>query len=326
MNFQNIEPEIYVIGLIHNLAFLKEEMTAYYPHWGFHSGHHGFLTYRMDKDYSLEEIRDLKVTFSLCQGKLLFSGTKEEVEAKALLASEIFEAITIHRWDLFEEKGEMGDRKNRGNVIDILRTGKNVFHLGVRFQVRGDFAPFNGTSPIPMPENVPTTAYQKLGEAFKHFRPHLAHEEVVLDIGCSPGGSTYYLLSKGYRVIGVDPEPVSKVIGEEFKEGFLQLTRPFSALKAKNLKGLPPVNWVVIDIDEPARETLSQVLKLMNKLDECLGLFLTVKLDIGFSIKDIEELESIAREHGYGDIRKSQLPSHDKEFCLFALKPEHERV
>ena len=320
------EPELYFISLIHLLGHLKEEVAEYYPNWKFNKGSNGFVTYRVEKEYTLEEIHDFSVTFSMVTGKFIERGTKSEIEALIESTKEKYQAHTVHRWDLVDESGEMGDRKTRGPVVEVIRTDSDSYEdeyvLGVRFQVRGDFAPFSGTTPIPEEKHAPSRAYYKLGEAFKRFRPLVGHEEVFLDIGCAPGGSTYYLLKKGYRVLGVDPVPVDRIVTEDFPEGFLPLSRSYDKLKAKHLKGLPPVNWIVFDVDTPSLEALENLLKLMSKLEECVGLIMTVKLEQNFNLSDVREMERLALSYGFSDIRKSILPSHDKEFCFLITKTE----
>lgn len=316
------EPELYFISLIHLLGHLKEEVAQYYPNWKFNKGANGFVTYRVDKDYDLQEVHDFSVTFSMVKGKFIDRGSKADIEALIEPTKTKYQAHTVHRWDLVDESGDMGDRKTRGPVVEVIRIDQDEYVLGVRYQVRGDFAPFSGTTPIPRQERSPSQAYYKLGEAFKRFRPLVGHEEVFLDIGCAPGGSTYYLLNKGYRVIGVDPLPVDKVVTEDFPEGFLPLNRSYADLKAKHLKGLPPVNWVIFDVNTASAEALENLLKLMAKLEECVGLIMTVKLDHDFKLQDVNEMERLALDYGYSDIRKSILPSHDKEFCFFITKAD----
>lgn len=314
------EPEIYIISPIHALGLLKEEMQYFYPNWNFNSGVGGFVSYRTDRDYELEEIHSTQVTFSLCKGRLLKKGDKDTIDSMIESAKEEYEAHSVHYWDLVEETGKMGDRKTRGIVLDVVRFEQESYAIGVRFQVRGDFAPYTGTSPIPLAENAPSDAYLKIGEAFKHFRPLVGHDEVFLDVGCSPGGSSYYLLKKGFRVIGVDPNPINKVVFQDFPEGFLQLNQQFSKLKVKSLKGFPPINWILFDVDVSPLDVLPKIFKLMHKLEECDGLIMMVKCDEGFSPARMGELEEIIKEFGYTEFRKSILPSLEKEFCLIVTK------
>lgn len=314
------EQEIYVIGLIHNIGLLKKEMSANFPNWRFNYGIHGFLTYRNEAAYTPKELRDQNITFALVKGISLYRGSRAELEQNISKHHETYSPHTTHEWDLVEEKGVMGDRKERGLVFDIIRVAEDDFILGLRLQVRGDFAPYSGSSPIPFSDGAPSKAYQKLGEAFKHFRPHVGHEEVFLDIGCSPGGSTFYLMEKGFRVIGVDPTPISPVIKEHFPEGFLQLSQSFFELKKKHLLGLPPVNWIVLDVELPILETLPKLLKLVSKMDFVIGLFLTVKMNLEMEVEKMELVDELLEDAEFREIRKGQLPSHDREYCIVAKK------
>jgi hypothetical protein len=316
------EKDIYFITLQHCVVLLKEELQKRYPTWNYKLGHHHFFTYTTDKAASLEDIHDLPIIFKLASGQLLQTGSFETIEKEAQLAQEKYQAQTIHRWDLVEEDGIMGDRKVRGPVIDIIRFTEGEYALGVRLQIRGDFAPFKGSSPIPCPDINMKHGYQKIGEAFKHFRPHVGHDEVFLDIGCAPGGCAYYLLEHGYRVIGVDVTDVDTDLKEKFKEGFLHLREPINEINVKHLKGLPPIDWVVSDIDLAGREVLPLLAKLISKLDECQGLFFHVRVDDSFELAELENIKKTIQDIGFGHIKTSLLPSDGKEFCLFAKKEE----
>lgn len=315
--------ELYFITLQHCVGLLKEEIQYSFPSWHFKQGHHNFVTYETDGPRELDEIREIPLIFKIGVGRLLATGDKLEIEELAKKAYEEYEALTIHRWDLVEEDGEMGDRKAKGPVIDIVHYSEHEYALGLRHQVRGDFAPYKGESPIPCPEINSKHGYQKMGEAFKHFRPHVGHEEVFLDIGCAPGGAAYYLLEHGYRVIGVDSHSVHSELTDRFNEGFLQLKQSVDEINVKHLKGLPPIDWVVTDIDQNLSDSFPFLVKLISKLDECRGIFVHIRMDdSNNNFTELENMEKTIRDAGYSLIRKSLLPAHGKEFCLFAKKED----
>lgn len=314
--------DIYFITLQHCVGLLKEEVNTIFPTWQFKQGHHNFLTYGTDRQRSLEEIRELPLTFKIGVGKLLSTGDQFSIEEMTKAAQEEYDVGTIHYWDLVEEDGKMGDRKIKGQVLDIIRYADGEYALGLRFQVRGDFSPYKGRSPIPCPAIKNKNGYQKMGEAFKHFRPHIAFEEVFLDLGCAPGGGAYYLLEHGLRVIGVDLLDVDSELTEKFNEGFLQLNQPVEEINVKHLKGLPPIDWVVFDLGIKFYSHLPFLSKLISKLDQCQGVFLHVGMDEAFDLEALKHIETAVANAGYTFIRKALLPSHGKEFCLFAKKED----
>ncbi len=314
--------DLYFITLHHSVGNLKEELLHRYPEWNFKQGHHNFLIYDAEKERSLEEMRELPIIFKLVTGRLLKIGDKLSIENEVQDAYEKYDCVTLHRWDLVEEDGVMGDRKAKGPILDIIRFSEDEYALGVRYQMRGDFAPFKGSSPIPAPEISMKHGYQKMGEVFKHFRPHVGYDEVFLDLGCAPGGASYYLLDHGYRVIGVDVNEVSPELKEKFKEGFLQLRQPVDEINVKHLKGLPPIDWVVCELDLSWKEILPSLNKLISKLEECQGLIFHIRVEDQISLDDIEVIKASIRDAGLGLIRKGLLPSHGKEFCIFAKKED----
>lgn len=314
--------DVYFITLQHCVGLLKEEVNTTFPTWQFKQGYHNFLTYGTDRQRDLEEIRELPLIFKIGVGKLLGTGDQFSIEEMTKAAREQYDVVTIHHWDLVEEDGKMGDRKIKGNVLDVIRYADGEYALGLRLQVRGDFAPYKGTSPIPCPEIKSKHGYQKMGEVFKHFRPHVAFEEVFLDLGCAPGGGAYYLLDHGYRVIGVDVKDVDAELTDKFDEGFLQLKQPVDEINVKHLKGLPPIDWVVSDLDSSFLTQLPFLSKLISKLDECQGVFFHIRLDDTLSLEDLKNIETTVAGCGYTLIRKGLLPSHGKELCLFAKKED----
>ncbi|MBC99492.1 MAG: hypothetical protein CME63_17240 [Halobacteriovoraceae bacterium] len=316
------DQSLYFITLQHCNSLLKEEIQARYPSWKFNFGHHNFLCYETDRTRDFEEIHDLPLILKIGAGKLLYAGDEAGLEEAVEKARLDYDIVSTHFWDLVEEEGKMGDRKVRGLVLDIIHYNDQQFSLGLRLQVRGDFAPYKGSSPIPCPDIKMKHGYQKMGEAFKHFRPHVGHEEVFLDIGCAPGGAAYYLLEHGYRVIGVDINDVDNELRDTFKEGFLHLKQPADEINVKHLKGLPPIDWVVSDLDLSWGDVVPFLSKLISKLDDCLGLFFHIRMDDHFSFSDLEKIENEIKDAGYSEMRFGLLPSHSKEFCLFAKKDD----
>ena len=78
------EPELYLISLIHILGHLKEEVQTYYPNWNFNQGARGFVTYRLDREYGLQEIYEKTITFSLVKGILIEKGEKSYINPSYL--------------------------------------------------------------------------------------------------------------------------------------------------------------------------------------------------------------------------------------------------
>lgn len=313
----NQKSEIYIFSLLHLLPHLKEEVRSHQPNWRYLEGHHSVSFYQADGDIDLKELHECRPALALLQGKVLGKGSKAEIEERVEAWKHEHNAVTIHYWDTIDESGKMGDRKIKGPVLDIFHIEKDLYFAGLRIQIRGDFAPFKGSSPLPKEKKAPTIAYYKVGEAFKHFRPLISRDEVFLDIGCAPGGSTYYLLKKGLRVIGVDSLEMDPIIATDFPDKFLMLNRDYKDLKPKHFKGLPPIHWLVFDVDDNGIEALESLLPLMENLKECMGIFMNVRVTKDFQIKDLDQMRKMGNEHGFPISRASVLPSLDKEVCLF---------
>jgi hypothetical protein len=308
--------KIYIQILVHNKALLEKEITELFPSWNKISENHSLIIYETGRAYSIEEIGDLPISFSIGRGKYIDKVSQDLFDSKLEEARQIFSTSNIHRWDLVGDDIQMGDRKARGAVIDCFKDNNDT-HIGIRFQVRGDFAPFIGESPIPLNHNAPSYEYQCLAESFKHFRPLVAHDEIFLDIDGHEGGRAYYLLEKGFRVIGLDKIPVHKSINDTFTEDYLQIDNDFSEINGKSFKAVPPIDWVVTKINTTEIKKLKKIIKLLESHFESRGMMITVSVS---DSSDIIQILDLIRSSSFSVVRTGQLPSHKKEFSIIATR------
>lgn len=309
--------KIFIQILNHNKSLLDEEIKTSYPTWKKVQELKDLIIFETSRVYSIEEIGDLPISFALGKGKYLGAFSENELSTSLSEIKQVFATENIHQWDLSGNDIKMGDRKRKGPVIDLFKYGQET-HVGVRFQVRGDFAPYNGTSPIPINEKISSCEYQCLAESFKHFRPLVAHDEVFLDIEGHEGGRTYFLLEKGFRVIGLDKLSVNKIVTSTFKEDYLHIEKDFSEIKAGSFTALPPIEWIVAKVDVSDVYKINKIIKLLEGHDDSRGMMLTLKVTKDQT--DINQTIDLIRNSSFSVIRTGQLPSHKKEFSVLATR------
>lgn len=308
---------LYFRYLAHNKQYLIQEVEQLFPNWQLERDFDHIVTFTVPREYSLEEICELPLSFALGKGKFISEGDEKSIDLSQVLKD--WETENIHHWDTSGVKLKMGDRKTRGHVIDCFHLGQGRVLVGARFQVRGDFAPYAGTSPIPGNEQAPSYDYQCLAESFKRFRPLVAHDEVFLDVnGANEPGRAYFLLEKGFRVIGVGHDKLPELVTSN--EDYLHLYEDFLNLSHKKFRGFPPIDWGVAKLGVHDTNILEHLLDLLLENDESKGLMLT------FSIKGIDDLNAIKdivrliKETSFSHVRTGQVPSHQEEFSLVATR------
>jgi 23S rRNA (cytidine2498-2'-O)-methyltransferase len=112
---------------------------------------------------------------------------------------------------------------------------------------------FMGIPRLKFPPAAPSRSTLKLEEAFHVYLPkekqsdRLRQGMTAVDLGASPGGWTYQLVSRGIRVIAVDNGPMAPAL---MQSGLVQ------HVKADGFSFTPqrPVDWMVCDIvEQPVR-------------------------------------------------------------------------
>ena len=101
--------------------------------------------------------------------------------------------------------GEGDARRSAQLVGTVVELGPDEFWSGIHRH-----APFlspdpAGDSGIVMPADSPSRAWLKLEEAARFFDLEFTPADIVVELGCAPGGVVLALLQRGVSVIGVDP-------------------------------------------------------------------------------------------------------------------------
>jgi len=307
---------VYIHVLVHNQALLQEEVSLKFPNWEEVSSGHGLLIFKTLREYSLEELSECELTFALGFGRSLLTSYATDLDSHLKKYLDQFKTSITHYWDLCGDDITMGDRKTRGPVLDVFKEN-DQYHIGVRFQLRGDFAPFKGSGPLPKSTKVDDDQYQVLAESFKHFRPLVAHDEIFLNIKGSAGGRACYLLEKGFRVIGLGLDDIVPQVKQHLDEDYLHIFKDLSEINASTFVGLPPIDWIVAQVRDDETSSLRKMIKILDKHFESRGLLLTIEVT---SLKNAMNFIELIKAEDFETLRTGQLPSHKREFSLLAVK------
>jgi len=324
---------------------VKDEVIASYPGLKFAFSRPGFITFKEDSDTGPElgwpaSIFTRLWGVSIGQGKTV--STRED------LLDAIPDGAVIHAFerDTFLPGDEPEGFRPGNRVQLMLKTAKKHLVIEGRKPEPGEWVydlvwldeehlflgkhrhedgldPAPGNQPvIALPANSPSRAYLKIAEAVHRFSPEIRKGLPVLEVGCSPGGATTFMLSQGMTVTGVDPKSMDPQLSK--KAGFQFIQREAKALIKDDVKNLNP-EWLVLDMNLAPLEALDEVAHVIRLLRESQGKklqlragFLTIKLnDWKFASSTPLYLKRI-RELGFERLTAIQLCSNRQEFFVYA--------
>lgn len=285
----------------------------------------GFVTFKADAPFSFDSL-DVEIA---CARRLCLSlgksSTREEAEQRLA-------GFPIHHARYYERKmqGLPGDapKPKAGDIIGtVVELGLEEFWAGLHRH-----APFlspdpAGDSGIAMPAESPSRAWLKLEEAVRFFGLEFTPRDIVVELGCAPGGVVLALLQRGVPVIGVDPAKMADVVlsaaianrqeAPPAKPWFYHCRKP-AALAGKRDLG-QGVSWFMSDMNQAPDVVLRECARFRAMAPGIRGVLITLKLTDLSQVAEKEQWFASLREMGFKTIRLQQLSAHHKEFALLAL-------
>jgi len=289
----------------------------------------GFVTFKADEPFTLDSLRvEVACARRLCVS-LGKSATRED-------AVEKLAGVSLIQHAKFEDRKMRGlpveasrQRPESGDIIGtVVELGEGEFWSGVHRH-----APFlspdpAGDSGIVMPERSPSRAWLKLEEAVRFFGLDFTPRDIVVELGCAPGGVVLALLDRGVPVIGVDPAKLADVVMEHAiperenapkgKPWFYHCQKP-AALAAKRDLG-KGVTWFMSDMNQSPEVVLKECARFCKMAPEIRGALMTLKLTDTAQVVEKESWFAALRAMGFKNIRLQQLAVHHKELALLATR------
>lgn len=285
----------------------------------------GFVTFKADAPFSLESLdAEIACARRLCLSLGRFP-TREEAERRLA-------GFPIHHARYFERKmqGLPSDLEpEAGEIIGtVVELGQEEFWVGLHRHGKFLSPDPAGDSGIVMPADSPSRAWLKLEEAVRFFDLEFTPADVVVELGCAPGGVVLALLRRGVSVIGVDPAKMADVVlsaaisdrraAPADKPWFYHCRKP-AALAGKRDLG-QDVTWFMSDMNQAPDVVLRECARFRAMAPSIRGVLITLKLTEISQVAEKHQWFAALREMGFRTIRLQQLSVHHKEFALLALK------
>ncbi len=285
----------------------------------------GFVTFKADAPFTLDSL-DVEIACArrLCLSLGKFT-TREDAEKRLA-------GLTIHHARYFERKMQgVGGEPAReiGQLVGtVVELGAEEFWAGLHRH-----APFLSSDPagdsgMAMAADSPSRAWLKLEEAARFFDLEFTHKDIVVELGCAPGGVVLALLNRGVSVIGVDPAKMADVVLTSAiadrqapppgKPWFYHCRKP-AALAGKRDLGAD-VSWFMSDMNQAPDIVLKECARFCKMAPSIRGVLITLKLTELSQVAEKQQWFAALREMGFKTIRLQQLSVHHKEFALLAVR------
>lgn len=312
---------------------LKAEVPRRHPGLRPSFSRPGFVTFRSDTP--LRADFDLEATFARRWG-LSFGKTTVDETLSWLDAHWPGRSPRLHAWargtDADDEvlateveasfratgrfaAGEAAQRREL--VVDVIEVDPGQLWLGTHTHgtYRSPFA--GGRIPLTLPDDVPSRAWRKLEEALVWGPCPMKAGDRVLEFGCSPGGATYAMLTRGMEVWGVDPAPMHPAVAG-FGDRFHHHAAPIGAFARDRFP--EAIDWFVVDLGIAPQRAIRAMQRFFPPYRRSLkGVLWTLKLNDWAFADEIPRWREQLEQMGLETIRFTQLPAHRQECFVYGL-------
>jgi len=172
-------------------------------------------------------------------------------------------------------------------------------------------------SKINLPEEAPSRAYLKIAEAYKRFSLQSDANINWIEFGSAPGGASFFLLNNFGALTGVDPGKMDDICLDNIM--YEHLSVPIQNLSQEELPNRP-VHYIASDLNLNPKQAIKEVIRLSKKYRMLKGIFMTIKMVKVEHVKLIPEFVKMFEDAGHENSIKVQLPSHRREFLIYAPK------
>jgi 23S rRNA (cytidine2498-2'-O)-methyltransferase len=308
---------------------LKREIETMQLDWRSGYQRRGFVTFKADAPFSPGSL-DVELA---CARRLCLSLGKFATRQEAL--ARLPEVDWVHHARYHERKmqgvndGEQLQRPREGQMIGtIVELDDGEFWTGIHRHETFLSPDPAGDSGIQMPSDSPSRAWLKLEEAVRFWDLKFTPADIVVELGCAPGGVVLALLDRGVPVIGVDPAKMADAVmvhavakREEAPLGkpwFYHCRKP-AALTSKRDLG-QGVTWFMSDMNQSPDVVLKECARFCKMAPSIRGVLITLKLTDLMQVAEKGNWFASLTTMGFRTLRLQQLAVHHKEFALLAMK------
>jgi len=337
-------------------AALKAELARQHPDFLFAYSRPGFLTFKLPPGEIARPDFRLGAVFARTWGFTLEKARAESLDAAAaevcrFIGRQSYDALHVWQRDLaavgqrgFEPHvtpaalaAEEAIRRHANTdtlssplsrvaepgqrVLDCILVEPHEWWIGQHWA--GDRASCfaGGLRQLAVPAEIVSRAYVKMQEALAWSALPIKAGQRCVEIGCSPGGASQYLLEQGLRVIGIDPAQVEPRILAN--PNFTHVRKRGSDVRRREFRG---VHWLMADMNVAPQYTLDTVEAIVTHESVSIrGMLLTLKLLEWKLAEEIPAYMQRVRSWGYKQVVARQLAHNRQEICLSALRSEKSR-
>ncbi|MDR2345150.1 MAG: hypothetical protein LBE18_03710 [Planctomycetaceae bacterium] len=203
-------------------------------------------------------------------------------------------------------------------VLDVVRVEDDLYFAGVHFVTEN--SPIHvlysgGIIPIQLPPEAVSRAWLKFEEGLQWAGFPIGEGSNCADIGASPGGGSQTLLSRGAKVLGVDPAVIAPSVLKN--PNFKHIRGKINQTQRSLYKD---VRWVIADINTAPKYTLDvleDVIKYNSKIE---GMLFTLKLLRLELVEQIPQFLQQIYKWGFKKIKIKQLVFNRQEIMAAVQK------
>lgn len=308
---------------------LKEEVAASQKGWRPGYQRRGFVMFKAPSELQPLSYRSLEAP-PACARRLCLSlgkaASREEAAALAGGAPVHHLRLTNGRMECLEPlpaaAPAIGDTV--GTVVELR---PEEFWAGVHRHAALLSPDPGGTSGILLPEGVPSRAWLKLEEAIRFFDLRFTPRDVVVELGCAPGGVIFALLQRGLSVIGVDPARLAPMVLTAAVPAVPDPSHPApwvfhcrkpAALVSKRDLAMR-ATWFMSDMNQSPDVAIKECGRFIKMCPAIRSALITLKLTDLSQITDKPRWLAALRDMGFRTTRLQQLSVHHRELALLGL-------
>jgi 23S rRNA (cytidine2498-2'-O)-methyltransferase len=327
-------------------AAVKGELTRDWPEFRFAYSRPGFLTFKLPASYQTIADFELDSVFARAHGFVLGKAVGENIDARFRTARDLIgdrRFNTLHVWQrdlapvgqrgfepgptaLTDEAGQVLFAPSpstghpwwfdpKGPVLDCILVEPNEWWFGFhRIHSIPSHWP-GGIFHLPeLPQDMVSRAYVKMREALAWSRLPVKRGDTVAEIGSAPGGASQALLSRGLKVIGIDPAAMDERVLAHPK--FTHIQKRGHEVRRREFRG---VRWLTADINIAPQYTLDTVEAIVtHPAVKIEGLLLTLKLPEWKLADEVPAYLDRIRSWRFGRVAARQLSHNRQEICVAA--------